>query len=488
MPTDTDVIVAGGGIAGTVVAAALHQIGYRIVVVEPGQNDARRLAGEVFHPPGVSGLAEIGLLPALQCLPAAEIKGFLVSDAKPDGSPMRLSYAEVGAHTMSGLGIDHGLIRRHLLEAVDKLPNVTVLRGKRITGIDQSDPSGLTAAVANGVTSQKYRCRFLVAADGAQSRVARSVGIGIRHRCISTMFGYRLAAEHLSEPGYAQVILGARAPILLYPISGNEARILFDVSHTDGRLPRIEDCLSMASVLPPGLRREAEHAIAKQPRMSALARIANVECLVRDRVILVGDAAGVCHPLTASGMTRCIGDALLLRDTVAEQPDDLTQALQNYQRRRRWPQATRHTLAEALRDVFCGGSPEARILQRGIMAHCQSSPSGRAATIALLSTVDGRPAALLRKVITVAARGFCAHLSTPLPPDNHGGASTFRIVAALLATTVRYVTQIVQTGTPMRRLQPNWSSTVGPPERQRAANAPADRVATEAASGAGLPR
>ena len=58
---DVDVVIGGGGVAGAASAAALHQLGYRVLVVEPGLNDDRRLAGEVFHPPGVKGLT---ILPA----------------------------------------------------------------------------------------------------------------------------------------------------------------------------------------------------------------------------------------------------------------------------------------------------------------------------------------------------------------------------------------------------------------------------------------
>ncbi len=43
--------------------------------------------------------------------------------------------------------------------------------------------------------------------------------------------------------------------------------------------------------------------------------------------MLIGDAAVTCHPLTATGMTMCITDALLLRDAIAGRPNDLRQAL-----------------------------------------------------------------------------------------------------------------------------------------------------------------
>ena len=36
--------------------------------------------------------------------------------------------------------------------------------------------------------------------------------------------------------------------------------------------------------------------------------------VVEDRLVLVGDAGGCCHPLTATGLSVCTRDALRLRD------------------------------------------------------------------------------------------------------------------------------------------------------------------------------
>ena len=66
MPVPGDVIIAGGGIAGTAAAAALAQLNYRVLVVEPGLDHTRRLAGELIHPPGVAALRDLGLLACLQ--------------------------------------------------------------------------------------------------------------------------------------------------------------------------------------------------------------------------------------------------------------------------------------------------------------------------------------------------------------------------------------------------------------------------------------
>jgi squalene monooxygenase len=429
-----------------------------VLIVEPGLHEERRLAGEVFHPPGVKGLAELGLLGWLQ-ESAAPIRGFALASGGSDRNPVHLSYDEVQAHRTSGFGIEHALLRRSLLSAVSALPGVTIAHGERIVAVDQSDRVRLSVELSDQEGTRRLRCRMLVAADGAQSRMGRSIGIGVRQRRISTMFGFRIAAEHLAIPDYGHVILGASAPVLLYPISRTEARILLDIPHEGDRLPRLEDCEPSCSVLSPSLRDALVQARVRQPRMSVVAQATAPDRFVQDRVVLVGDAAGSCHPLTASGMTRCVDDALLLRDALADKPDDLARALKLYQDRRRWPQATRLTLADALRDAFCGATPEHRLMHRGILIYCGASAAGRATTMALLSTVDGRPHVFLREVFKVTLRGLFAHLRGPHPLDRLGGIPLRRIVGGLCAVAVRCLAPIVRAALPSVRRSPPRSCT-----------------------------
>jgi squalene monooxygenase len=440
---DIEVIVGGGGVAGTTAAAAIQQLGYRVMLVEPGLNDARRLAGEVFHPPGVAGLAEVGLLPVLMHAPAVTVNGFCVFS---DGDCIRLPYDSVPAHRMPGLCLEHSLIRERLLNAVRALPNVTVKDGARVVGIDQSEPSCLVVEVANGSHSGSYRCLMLVAADGTPSRLARLAGIAVHNRRISTIWGYRVGVENLPHREYGHVFVGTATPILLYPIGGDEARILFDIPFQSGRHPTTADCLAIAAALPPALRQEVEQAIAVQPRMSVLTRAVTPKRSVQGRVVLVGDAGGSCHPLTATGMTMCISDALLLRKALIERADDLPAALQLYQGRRRWPQATRLALADALRNALCGTSLEMRVVRGGILAYWRDSAAGRSATLALLSTADGRPLALLHQIIVVMTRAFIAHLRSP-SPANHG-VSAALVARVLLASLFRHIRQVL-IGPPM---------------------------------------
>jgi 2-polyprenyl-6-methoxyphenol hydroxylase-like FAD-dependent oxidoreductase len=360
-----------------------------------------------------------------------------------------------------------------MLSAIAEFPTVTVKRGARVVGIDQSNPSHVVVEVANGSGPGSYRCRMVVVADGSPSRLARLAGIAVYNRLISTIWSYRIGTKNLPQLDFGHVFLGAVTPILLYPIGRDEARILFDIPYQSPSHPSAADCLALAQTLPRALREEVTRTIDTQQKMCVAARATATNQTVSGRVVLVGDAGGSCHPLTATGMTMCVSDAMLLRSALAERSGDLPAALRLYQRRRRWPQVTRLVLADALRDAFCGTRPELRVVQRGILALWRDSSAGRSATLALLSTADGRPLALMRQIVAVMVRGFLAHLRDPSQANRDAGP--VRVARALIATLFQHLKQILigrttgarQEGSPAPKHapcgngdQPRWPHTI----------------------------
>jgi 2-polyprenyl-6-methoxyphenol hydroxylase-like FAD-dependent oxidoreductase len=406
-------------------------------------HDERRLAGELLHPPGVEGLAELGVLESLMRPPAVIVNGFCVADGTyPER--VKLPYDIVPAHRAPGLSLEHGLIRKRLMQAIQALPLVKVVANARITNVDQSEASHVTVQVVTSrEAATRYRCRLLVAADGAASPIRRYAGIGVHSRRIATIFAYRVPVAALPEPDYGFVFIGGRTPVLVYPINGAEARIMFDIPYDAHRPPSPADCLDLSAALPPDLRREVERVVASQQHLSAVIHEVVADRLTSGRVVLVGDAAVTCHPLTATGMTLCITDALLLRDAMAERPRDLPQALQLHRHRRRWRQVTRLSLAEALRDVFCGDAPELQMVRRGVLRYWRGSSTGPAATLALLSTADGRLLALIRQFVMVLVHGFLAEVGDWRSAGRGRHHGPRRPLYALLGVLARQLKQVL---------------------------------------------
>lgn len=391
MPIAQDVIIAGGGIAGTAAAAALAQLNYRVMIVEPGLDHTRRLAGELIHPPGVSALRDLGLLGCLQRVGGLPVSGFAVFAGGADV----LRYEEISGQREAGLAIEHGAMAEAMLGAVEKLSNVTIWKGARITDLDLSRSDCVGVTVNHKGHDSRFGAPMLVAADGRNSHVRRLAGITGKQTHISNMTGFLIEGVDLPHRGFGHVFADGPAPALAYEISGKYTRIMFDIPLNPNGMSRY------LQALPEPLRSSVESAVRTQPPLISANYSIAPAAVVKGRLVCVGDAGGCCHPVTATGLSACARDAVHLKKTILDAGGDIPKALRRYSALREGPQRARMTGADVLYEVLKGGTPEMFLLRRGLLRYWKQSRRGRAATMAILSTQDDRPSAVVREYLRV---------------------------------------------------------------------------------------
>jgi squalene monooxygenase len=390
MPTarTVDVVVAGSGIAGASVAAALRGSGYEVVVVEPGLHRAKRLAGELIHPPGVTDLTMLGLWDHLPPASVVPVQGFAVSPGG-DAAPYVLRYGEIPGLATHGFAIDHADLSAGLAAALGRLPHVTVWSGARVTGVDLTHPDFATVTVTRDGRDALIRTRLLVAADGASSQTRALGGIDRERVRISHMAGYLVRGARVPRPGFASIFLGGPAPVLAYTIGGDMVRLMFDVPANLHGIDAPQRDGAYCGALPEPFRSEVKAALESQRAAASTNYSIQPAAAYRGRLVLVGDAAGCCHPLTATGLAASTRDAIHLQRALRE-TTDVPAAVRRYARLREGPQRTRVALAEALYQAFSEQTPEMRLLRDGILRFWSRSRRGRTASLALLSTHEGR--------------------------------------------------------------------------------------------------
>jgi squalene monooxygenase len=197
------------------------------------------------------------------------------------------------------------------------------------------------------------------------------------------------------------------------------------------------------AALPPGLREGVHKAVHSQKATVSANFTRMPKAVVRARVALIGDSAGCCHPLSASGLSSCTRDALELRRAVARSPDDLPSALQQYSAWRRGPQRTRISLAAALYQAFSERTPEMEFLRRGLFRYWKRSASGRKVSMALLSTQETRMGVMAREYARVV--GFA--LPRLLLESGASWAALVnsqKALAGLVRSTFPYVSETVR--------------------------------------------
>lgn len=404
MSKQADVVIAGGGIAGCCVAAALASIGKRVLVVEAGLHVERRLAGELLHPPGIAALRELNLLrsPLVFGTPIEGMNVFCDASAVGHGTQLRYRAGT------SGCSFRHEDLRDYLVARLREIPGVTYLRPARITGLRQRNDGPVLVTVEETSGNFEVDCEMLVGADGSASHVRRLSGIAACRQRLGTLSGYTVDEACLPVPELGHVFACSRAPVVAYRLGNGRARVVLDHPQDDENdADAVRD--DVISSLPGHLGAQvAEQISAGNGRRCASYKV-RVRHPAAGRVVLVGDAAGTCHPLTASGMTRAMKDAILLRRSLANcRPAEVERAILMYARARNSPERARQLLAAAMYRVMCARTPGALLLRNGMRAYWESGERRRTASMGLLSTDNERLGSILLQnagVLFAALRG-----------------------------------------------------------------------------------
>ncbi len=374
-----EAIVVGGGFTGMSAAAALSARGAKVRVFEAAQTTDPRFRGELIHPRGVRGLEQLGLKAPLFASGGVAVTGFAVSP----GAHQPVSILPYREDQGPGLGIDHPAMVLTMRAQVAARRNVHVTTGERIT--DLVRVGGRIAGVKS-VDGTEHRADLVVVADGRQSKLRPLLGLEPEVKLLSYTVALGVEGE-LPHGRLGHVFLGAPGPILAYPYG--EGRIRFCVDVPLGAAKGREAIIKLlteqyAPVVTGALGEAMVHSLQTTPFEGCANHSISTQNCAAPGVVLVGDAGGCAHPLTASGMTNAMNDVLTLGELVAARgPDD--EALSEYQRRRYDFVRMRELFTDALYEVFRGQDEGSKALQGGVFDYWASSERSREASMNILS-------------------------------------------------------------------------------------------------------
>ena len=373
-----DVAIVGAGPVGSLCAIAHARQGYRVALFEANPSASKRLAGEWLHPPAVHILNTLGIS-VDGAVQGSSGKGFAVFPE--DGQePILLPYSS-GSR---GLVCEHETLVSHLREAAENEPGVDVRFHARVRAVEDERISYTQNDVSRTVVAER-----IVGADGRSSIVRRSLGLDATSRTCSRMVGLTLTGVSLPLEGYGHVVCGGPGPMLVYRVGDNRVRAVVDIPldySPDGWKELLAD--SYARWMPETLR-DAFIDACSADRMHAAANVVSPRVSYgTSRRVLIGDAAGHYHPLTATGLTLGFGDALALAES---------ERFSDFRNERFDATRVPELLAMGLYEAFADQRDETTLLRQAMYGRWRTSPSVRDHTVRLLACEDTSVGSLSRE-------------------------------------------------------------------------------------------
>lgn len=287
MLDSTDVFVIGGGPAGLAAAIAARLRGFRVVVADSAQMPIDKPCGEGLLPDGLVALEKLGV--AVGDSDSYRFRGvrFLT-----DGLGVEASFPNSGI----GCGIRRTVLHQLIAERASCI-GIDLLWNTPVTGFARGE-------ILLG--KDKVKARWIIAADGGNSRVRRWAGLDA-FRAMHCRFAFRRHFRVAPWTDYMELHWERTGEIYVTPISKEEVCVALISRNPKLRL---EQALPQFPELHARLA-NAEPASTERGSMTATCKLQRV---TRGNVALIGDASGTVDAITGEGLCLAFSQAIVLAD------------------------------------------------------------------------------------------------------------------------------------------------------------------------------
>jgi menaquinone-9 beta-reductase len=335
-----DVLVVGGGPAGSATALLLAAAGHSVLVVDRATFPRDKACSEYMSPEAVRILDRLGVVGALEEAGAVSLAGTTVTAAR--GARLQGRFARAGhlPFRPTGLSVSRRILDHRLLVAAQRA-GATVLERTAVESLAY-DADGVAGAVVR--TADGWRAtigaRLTVGADGLRSVVARRLG-GWRQGGLRRVafVGHVEGVEGMSD--CAEMFVGRRGYLGLNPIGGGRTNVALVVplDRAGAARGRTEAFFPEALADFPGVSRRVGGGRLVRRVLATGPFAARSRRVTADGAALVGDAADFFDPFTGEGIFSALRGAELLAETAdaaLTRPRRVTaRALAPYRRARR---------------------------------------------------------------------------------------------------------------------------------------------------------
>ena len=361
-----DIVIVGGGMVGAALANALAPSKLSIAVLER-QSPAQFDAGQPLdlRVSAISAASE-ALLRRLNAWPAIEGMRLcpyrFLETWEAEGNSLVFDSSDLESPHLGHI-IENRVIQLALWQQFERHDNITLLSDCAIEQIVLAD-DGQVLQLADGETIE---ARLLVGADGANSRVRQTAGIGV------TAWDYRQHAMLInitteqSQQDITWQQFTPAGPRALLPLAGHHASLVwYDSPARIRELAQLAPAALKAEISAEFPERLGAFEVDGQGAFPLTRR--HAQAYVKPGLALVGDAAHTINPLAGQGVNLGFKDveklAAVVCDAVIERRDwSSLDTLRRYERQRRGDNLLMQSAMDLFYLAFSNDKPPLKLLR-----------------------------------------------------------------------------------------------------------------------------
>jgi geranylgeranyl reductase family protein len=317
---DCDVAVVGAGPAGAAAACHLARVGFRVVLLDQRRFPRDKVCGDFVGPAALAELERLGLLNQSVFQEANQIRGaaLYLDGAKLIAQPVPQFPGLPGyGLCVPRLALDNAILGGAIGAGA------RVLEGTRVTGYTV-EPGCVVVAHQTESGQRRFTTRLLIGADGSSSQISRILR-GSPPPRRDRILAVRAYYEDVEGPQEQADLYfsGATFPgyCWIFPTGGTSANVGVGIlleTCPPLKQPRLGQLLTDIIETDPAVRIRLSTArmrgkIVGWPLVTFNPHLP----ITGDRVILIGDAAGLINPLNGEGIQYAMQSARWAAETLA---------------------------------------------------------------------------------------------------------------------------------------------------------------------------
>ena len=319
-----DLVIVGGGMVGVSLAVALKDSGLSIAIIEAFEWRSQQQPS--FDDRSIAlSYGSKKILEAMSVWPDIKdrcqpIKTIHVSDRGYFGAT-RLHHHEEKVEAL-GYVIENRVLGEVLQNKIESMAHVDVIMPATVASINESSKE-VTVSVLQGDKTVSITTSLLIAADGAMSKVRDMAGISHRKDEYSQSAVIANIVTEKSHQAVAYERFTDTGPLAFLPMTGgdnNEQRIsvVWTINREDQQaIMQLDDNKFIKRLQERFGYRLGRITKTGKRNVYPLALTVS-ERLVKERVVVIGNAAHGLHPVSGQGFNLALRDVALLAEKITQ--------------------------------------------------------------------------------------------------------------------------------------------------------------------------